>query len=58
MCVFYDAQNRQWAQHQTAGRCEEYAMDMHCVYGQNQILKQYFDECETLKGSVLNRTVW
>jgi len=44
-------------QHQTAGRCEECAMDMHCVYCQNQILKHYFDKCQTLKGSSLYRMV-
>jgi len=44
-------------QHQTAGRCEEYIMDMHRVYRQNQILKHYFDDCQTLKGSLLNRMV-
>jgi hypothetical protein len=44
-------------QHQTAGRFEEHAMDMHCIYCQNQILKYYFDECHTFKGSLLNRMV-
>ena len=32
-------------------------MDMHCVYCQNQILKHYFDEYQTLKGSLLNKMV-
>jgi len=45
-------------QHQTAGPCEENAMDMHFVYCQNQILKHYFDKCQILKGSLLNRMVW
>jgi hypothetical protein len=45
-------------QHQTAGHFEEYAMYMHCIYCQNQILKHCFDECQTLKGSLLNRMVW
>jgi hypothetical protein len=44
-------------QHQTAGPCEENAMDMHFVYCQNQILKHYFDKCQILKGSLLNRMV-